>query len=52
MQEAEAERLELLVHVHFDAKYRVENIEGLFGSDETEEVDEEQDGNYKRQDLL
>lgn len=52
MEEAEAERLELLVHVHFDAKYRVENIEGLFGSEETEEVDEEQDGNYKRQDLL
>ena len=52
MEELEAERLELLVHVHFDAKYRVESIEGLFGSEETEEVDEEENGNYKRQDLL
>jgi predicted component of viral defense system (DUF524 family) len=62
--EAEAERQELLVHVHFDAKYRVENIEGLFGpSDEgvseaelaarfEKEEKEELDGNYKRQDLL
>jgi predicted component of viral defense system (DUF524 family) len=52
LDEAEAERLELLVHVHLDAKYRVENIEGLFGSEVTDDVDEEQDGNYKRQDLL
>ena len=52
MEEAAAERLELLVHVHFDAKYRVENIAGLFGTEETDDVDEEQDGNYKRQDLL
>ncbi len=62
--EEEAERLELLVHVHFDAKYRVENIEGLFGtnnegmSDEQlaaqfeKEEEEEVEGNYKRQDLL
>ena len=52
IEEAAAERLELLVHVHFDAKYRVENIAGLFGSEDTDDVDEEQDGNYKRQDLL
>lgn len=52
IEEAAAERLELLVHVHFDAKYRVENIAGLFGTEETDDVDEEQDGNYKRQDLL
>ncbi|PYS82863.1 MAG: hypothetical protein DMF70_07470 [Acidobacteria bacterium] len=52
MEEAEAERLESLVHVHFDAKYRVESIEGLFGGNATDEVDEEQDDNYKRQDLL
>jgi predicted component of viral defense system (DUF524 family) len=52
LDEAEAERVELLVHVHFDAKYRVENIEGLFGTEETDDVDEEQHGNYKRQDLL
>ena len=62
--EAEAERQELLVHVHFDAKYRVEDIEGLFGakdeglSDEQlaaqfdKEEKDEVEGNYKRQDLL
>ena len=64
LSEAEAERQELLVHVHFDAKYRVENIEGLFGpSDEgvteqelaerfEKEEKDELEGNYKRQDLL
>jgi len=53
--EAEAERQELLVHVHFDAKYRVENIEGLFGAEGEDDADEEDaknPGNYKRQDLL
>lgn len=50
--EAEAERLELLVHVHLDAKYRVEDIEELFGGEEDHNVDAERDGNYKRQDLL
>lgn len=41
LSEAEAERQELLVHVHFDAKCRVENIEGLFGpsDDGVSEVD-------------
>ena len=52
LTEEDAERLELLVHIHFDAKYRVENIEGLFGSASSDDVDEEHDGNYKRQDLL
>jgi predicted component of viral defense system (DUF524 family) len=52
LSEAEAERIELLVHVHFDAKYRVENIESLFGSDGADDSDDEIEGNYKRQDLL
>ena len=52
IEELEAERLELLVHVHFDAKYRVDNLQALFGAEDTDEVDDEQDGNYKRQDLL
>jgi predicted component of viral defense system (DUF524 family) len=53
--EAEAERQELLVHVHFDAKYRVEDIEGLFGTEDEDDADEDDSknpGNYKRQDLL
>ena len=52
LSEADAERQELLVHVHFDAKYRVENIEGLFGAEGADDADDEVDGNYKRQDLL
>lgn len=52
LSEADAERMELLVHIHFDAKYRVESIEGLFGTVGSDDVDEELDGNYKRQDLL
>lgn len=52
LTETEAERLELLVHVHFDAKYRVEDIEGLFGAEGADDADDEVEGNYKRQDLL
>lgn len=52
LSEAEAERQELLVHVHFDAKYRVEDIEGLFGAEGADDADDEVEGNYKRQDLL
>lgn len=49
MSEREAEEQELLVHIHFDAKYRVEDLESLFGA---EDADEELDGNYKSQDFL
>jgi len=55
VSEEDAEREELLVHVHFDAKYRVEGIEGLFGQkdeDDADEDDAKNPGNYKRQDLL
>lgn len=52
LSEAEAERQELLVHVHFDAKYRVEDIEGLFGAEGADDADDDVEGNYKRQDLL
>jgi predicted component of viral defense system (DUF524 family) len=52
LTEPEAERQELLVHVHFDAKYRVEDIEGLFGAEGADDADDEVEGNYKRQDLL
>ena len=50
--EADSERQELLVHVHFDAKYRVEDIDGLFGAEGSDDADDEVEGNYKRQDLL
>ena len=52
LSEADADRQELLVHVHFDAKYRVEDIEGLFGAETADDADDEVEGNYKRQDLL
>lgn len=52
LNEVDAERQELLVHVHFDAKYRVEDIEGLFGAEGADDADDEVEGNYKRQDLL
>lgn len=52
LSEAEAEQKELLVHLHFDAKYRVEDIEGLFGAEGSEDADDEVERNYKRQDLL
>jgi hypothetical protein len=50
----EAEDLELLVRIHFDAKYRVDDIEKLFGSDGSAEAGDVEDssGNYKHQDLL
>lgn len=61
---AEAEAQELMVHVHFDAKYRIDNIEQLFGRDDAdlppvaaaadlnEEKQEQIIGRYKRADLL
>ena len=52
MTEEKAEESELLVHVHFDAKYRVGNLDDLFGQKDDEDVDGEIDGNYNRQDLL
>lgn len=51
----EAEKQELMVHIHFDAKYRVDNIEGVFGrNDENldDEKERQREGVYKRADLL
>jgi len=55
--EDEAERQELISHIHFDAKYRVETISELFGGDsenDLDEPDEAKDGSRtaKRSDLL
>lgn len=49
-----AEKEELIVHVHFDAKYKVESLIEILG-DESEllkEKDEQRKGTYKRADLL
>lgn len=60
----EAEAQELMVHIHFDAKYRIDSIEQLFGRDDAEmdsaaaaadlneEKQEQKLGRYKRADLL
>ena len=52
---AEAELQELAVHIHFDAKYRVDNIAELFGladDDVSNEKSEQKRGSYRRGDLL
>jgi predicted component of viral defense system (DUF524 family) len=51
----EAEEQELITHVHFDAKYKVDSLEKLFGKEDEnldEEKVEQRVGNYKRADLL
>jgi hypothetical protein len=52
--EDEAETQELIVHIHFDAKYKVEDLTRLFGDDNglDEEKEEQRQGIYKRADLL
>ncbi|MCC8199685.1 MAG: DUF2357 domain-containing protein [Tannerellaceae bacterium] len=53
MSKGQAERQELLIHIHFDAKYRMDIYERLTddGMLEKEKL-EERLGNYKRADLL
>jgi predicted component of viral defense system (DUF524 family) len=61
----EAERQELITHIHFDAKYKVDNFYGLISRSTAEELSdseneelikeeekEEEKGTFKNQDLL
>lgn len=52
MKQADDE--ELVVHIHFDAKYRVENLTNIFGYEDNldEEKLQQVKGTYKRADLL
>lgn len=63
--EEEAERQEIIVHVHFDAKYRVKDLSGMFGKPDEQFPDKtaldanlaqdkaaEKEGIYQRADLL
>lgn len=54
--EKEAEEQEIIVHVHFDAKYKVEDlkylIEPSYDNDASEEKELQKQGTYKRADLL
>ena len=52
----QAEEEELIVHIHFDAKYKIDNLQTIFGKDD-ELLDEEDNkanvtGTYKRADIL
>lgn len=49
--QAQAEAEELIVHIHFDAKYKVESVAGVFGADE-EMLTEESQPEHNRDDLL
>lgn len=55
-KEDDAERQDLITHIHFDAKYRIDNLINEFrrGNDEdlTAVKHEEEAGTYKRADLL
>jgi len=54
----DAETQEVITHVHFDAKYKVDQLEKLFGKEDSPEDDpmqekrEERIGTYQRADLL
>ena len=51
----EAEEQELITHVHFDAKYKVDSLAKLFGGEDEnldDEKAEQRAGNYTRADLL
>ena len=54
ISEEKAEKEELIVHIHFDAKYKVENLQQSFTEDV--DLDEEKlnqrEGKYKNADLL
>jgi predicted component of viral defense system (DUF524 family) len=48
----EADEAELIVHIHFDAKYRIENLLQVFGTEEIQGLEESSKINYKKVDLL
>jgi predicted component of viral defense system (DUF524 family) len=51
----EAEEQELITHIHFDSKYKVEKLIEIFGNDQedlNDEKKEQRKGTYKRADLL
>jgi hypothetical protein len=53
--EAAAERDGRIAYLHFDAKYRVDNLKEIFGNDSPQELEEEEEAKttntYKRADL-
>ncbi|MBN1118769.1 MAG: DUF2357 domain-containing protein [Bacteroidales bacterium] len=56
ISEEDAENQELIVHIHFDAKYKIANLTDLLNKESTEDIDSEKEENrkgiYKNADLL
>lgn len=52
ISQAQAETEELIVHIHFDAKYKVESVAGVFGEDETALTESQGHPDHNRDDLL
>ncbi len=56
ISEKKAENQELIVHIHFDAKYKIANLTDLLNRESTEDIDSEKEENkkgiYKNADLL
>jgi predicted component of viral defense system (DUF524 family) len=57
LSEIDAEQTEQIIHVHFDAKYRVDSVTDLFGSEDVGDLEDEEAADRlntrpKRSDLL
>lgn len=54
IDQEQAEKEELIVHIHFDAKYKIENLQSIFGYNENLDLEkvEQKQGTYKRVDIL
>jgi predicted component of viral defense system (DUF524 family) len=54
INEDQAEHEELIVHIHFDAKYKIDKFQDVFNNDIplSDEKEEQRKGTYKRVDLL
>lgn len=54
IDQVQAEKEELIVHIHFDAKYKIDNLQSIFSSEEDldKEREDQKRGTYKRADLL
>lgn len=53
MSQQEAEEREMIVYIHFDAKYKIDNYQSVFtDTDQDQEKREQAKGSYKSADLL
>ncbi len=54
IEQQQAEEEELIVHIHFDAKYKIEDLQTIFGKGDNldDEKEDQKKGTYKRADIL